>query len=269
MINVLVIDNSTGCSRSIRKAIPTAGINGFKIDFKTSSRGLLKDFRRHHYDVCVVDAPSNGSQLYSHLRSLGYAIPVVLVTSDDAREVATAMRSGVADCLLREDLTAAGFERTICSVVEEARALIEQRERECRYRALMDNAADLICTHDLDGNLTSMNFPCEQLLGYSRDEWSKLAMAEIVDREYQARTQEVIQQTMDTRSKTFSRLVMVTKCGQKISVEANSHLIYDAGRAVEIQWIARELNPDSRAVKEILDSAPLYAPNRTIQGMTA
>lgn len=260
MIKVLVIDAAAGCYRTIRKLMPPAGITGFKIEFMTSHRGVLEALSCDHYDVCVIDAArGNGPQLFSQARSLGCAAPIVLVTSDDAREAVAAMRSGVADCLFRDDLTAAGVERIICGVVEQARSAVQQRERECRYRALMDNARELIWAHDLDGNLTSMNPPCEQLLAYAREEWSDLAMSQMFDFEYRDAAQQVIQETLDARRKTFSRMVILTKRGEKISVETSSHLIYDEGRAVEIQWIARELNYDRRAFEKAPGDAPIHS----------
>jgi PAS domain-containing protein len=39
-----------------------------------------------------------------------------------------------------------------------------------RYRELFENANDIIYTHDLNGNFTSLNRSGERITGYSRDE---------------------------------------------------------------------------------------------------
>jgi diguanylate cyclase (GGDEF)-like protein/PAS domain S-box-containing protein len=49
---------------------------------------------------------------------------------------------------------------------ERGREAAQLREREDRYRDLVDNSADLICTHDLDGRILSANRALITTLGY-------------------------------------------------------------------------------------------------------
>ena len=241
MINILVIDHAAGSSRGVRNILPKAGLPGFKIDFTTSYRDILEGFRGKAYDVCLIDSASgNGPRLFAQARSLGFAAPVILVTSNDAGEAVYAIRSGISDCLIRDDMTAAGIERSICCVVEQARASSQQCEREQRYLALIDNTDEIICTHDLKGNLTSMNATGEQMIGYSQEEWSHLNVSQVVASEYRNLVGQMIRETLDARRQRFYEIKIVTKQGLSVPVEVGSHLIYLHGKAVEVQWIARD-----------------------------
>src|ERR1041384_344531 len=59
-------------------------------------------------------------------------------------------------------------------ITEARRAEISIRESEERYRELFENANDIIYTHDLQGNFTSLNRTGERITGYPRDEASRL-----------------------------------------------------------------------------------------------
>jgi PAS domain S-box-containing protein len=54
------------------------------------------------------------------------------------------------------------------------------REREDRYRDLVEHSCDLICTHDLDGRLLSINELPEKVLGYSRNEILNTPMRDLI-----------------------------------------------------------------------------------------
>jgi PAS domain-containing protein len=55
-------------------------------------------------------------------------------------------------------------------ITDSRRAEASIRESEERYRELFENANDIIYTHDLQGNFTSLNRSGERITGYSREE---------------------------------------------------------------------------------------------------
>lgn len=67
---------------------------------------------------------------------------------------------------LRRGVRRIGVTQDITEQVESTRALLESEEK---YRDLVENSHDLICTHDLEGRVTWMNELPAQILGYSRD----------------------------------------------------------------------------------------------------
>jgi PAS domain S-box-containing protein len=54
------------------------------------------------------------------------------------------------------------------------------REREDRYRDLVENSEDLVCTHDLEGTLLSANPAPARLLGYAVSELLKMPMRQLI-----------------------------------------------------------------------------------------
>lgn len=258
MIKILVIDHAAESSRGIRKALPETGIPGFKINFTTAYRDILEGFRGKDFDICVIDSASgNGPRLIEQARSLGCAAPVILVTSNDASEAVNAIRSGVADCLIRDDITAASIERLICSVVEQARESAQQNERARRYLALIDNADEIILSHDLQGSCTSMNTIGVQVTGYAQNELLNLPVLQIVSQSHRKVAQQMVSQTLDARRPTLCEVEIVTKQGQPVLVEASLHLVYHEGKVVEVQWTARLLSSPRQSSGMLVRGAQL------------
>ena len=56
------------------------------------------------------------------------------------------------------------------------------RASEDRYRDLVENSQDLICTHDLDGKLLSVNAAAVRLTGYAREALLRMNMADLLTR---------------------------------------------------------------------------------------
>ena len=246
MINILIVDHGAGALLSLRKLMSPNDASGLNIDFTNDYRDVLEGFRSKDYDVCVIDsATGNGLGLFHQVRSLGCDAPIVLVTSNDAAEALNAIRCGVADCLVRDEMTVASVERLICTVAEQERVFTQQSERELRYLALVDNADELIFTHDLTGRFTSLNLTAQQLMGYAQEEWLSLRLPEVVGPDYRNEVAEMIRLTLDSRHQMSGAFDFVTKQGKTISIEARTHLIYQLGRVVEIQWIARDLSVSS------------------------
>jgi PAS domain S-box-containing protein len=157
---------------------------------------------------------------------------------NDAREAIRAIRQGASDCLIRDDLSAAGIEHSVCCVVEQARNASLQNQREQRYLALLDNANEMIYTHDLDGNFTSMNRIGEQLIGYSQSEIMEMNLSQLIAPEYRILVENLIAQTLDAQTQIGNEVELITKYGRRIMVEINTHPINQDGKTLEFQGVA-------------------------------
>ncbi|MEP6911304.1 MAG: PAS domain S-box protein [bacterium] len=238
MISVLLVDHALENPDSIRRFLAVSG-NDVKLTCVYTYRKILEGFRNKTYDVCLIDsAADNGLKLFFQARSLGCTTPIVMVTSNDAREAIRAIRSGVADCLIRDDLSAVRIEHSIYSVVEKARSISLQHQRERRYLALLDNSNGIFYTHDLKGNFTSINRAGEQLMEYSQREILNMNILEIVAPQHRELVDKMIKRTLDAQIQTADQVELVTRHGSNLKVEINTHPIYREGKTIEVQGIA-------------------------------
>ena len=74
------------------------------------------------------------------------------------------------------------------------------RESEDRYRDLVENSQDSVCTHNLDGRLLSLNPGPARLLGYEVDELLTIPMREIVAPEFQEQFDDLSEENCGERS---------------------------------------------------------------------
>jgi PAS domain S-box-containing protein len=239
MIRILLVDHVLESHSSIRKLLLASGGNDFKLDCAVSYRETMEEFRSTAHDVCLIDsAPGNGLRLFAQARSVGCTVPIVLVTSD-ASETIKAFHIGAADCLIREELSAAQIERSICCVVEQARGSALQDQREVRYLGLINNSDEMIYTHDLNGNFTSMNRTGERILGYSEREILEMNVSQIVVPAYRVIVANMIERTLDAQRQEVEEIELVTRDGRNLTVEVRTHPIYHQGKAMEIQVLTR------------------------------
>ncbi|MFN2491919.1 MAG: PAS domain S-box protein [Pyrinomonadaceae bacterium] len=241
MIDILIVDHAAENVRSVRNLLSEVVVTGFRLHFVTDYREILLGFRSKAYNICLIDsATGNGLRLFTQARSLGCETPVILVTSNDARDVIRAFRSGVADCLTRQHMTPSTIESSICCVAEEAGISLMRVERERRYLALMDNTGETICTHDLEGKLTSISRSGELSIGYSQEVSLNLSVTQLVAPDFHDVVEQMIKQTLDSQRQTSYQIEILNKNGHTFPVEVETHPIYQDGRVVEVQWIVRQ-----------------------------
>lgn len=145
---------------------------------------------------------------------------------------------------------------------EEALKLSEER-----FRDLFENANDLIYTHDLLGNFTSLNRTGEVITGYSREEALKMNISQVVAPEYLEQARQMINSKIEGELPTSYELEIITKSGERVTLELSTRLIYKDNKPVNVQGIARNITERKRTEEQLQRSAmfdPLTnLPNRT------
>ncbi|MEW6157821.1 MAG: PAS domain S-box protein [Verrucomicrobiota bacterium] len=128
--------------------------------------------------------------------------------------------------------------------------LAEEAALEERFRDLFENASDLIFTHDLQGNLTSINKAGERLTGYSRAEFVQLNLAEIVEPE-QRDWVHMIEAKIAEGARTTYELEIRAKDGRRIFLEVSSRVSRPPDAPPLVQSIARDVTSRKQAEEAI------------------
>src|SRR5256714_4056044 len=147
------------------------------------------------------------------------------------------------------ELAEANRELTI-KILERERAEEALRESEERYRDLFENANDIIYTHDLAGNYTSVNKVCEKITGYTSDEALGMNLTQSIAPEYLETALRMHAGKMNDKAPSAYELEIVAKDGHRIALEVSSRLTYQDGKPAGVQGIARDITARKRAEAE-------------------
>jgi two-component system cell cycle sensor histidine kinase/response regulator CckA len=136
-----------------------------------------------------------------------------------------------------------------------------------RYRELFENANDVVFTHDLNGSLTSLNRAGEILTGYSRAEALGMDIQTIVAPEHRQVAREMLERKLGGETKTTYELDLVAKDGGRLPVEVSTRLIFQMGKPVAVQGIARDIGERRRLESRLLQSHKMEAVGRLAGGV--
>src|SRR6266849_4211509 len=125
---------------------------------------------------------------------------------------------------------------------------------ESRKDAILKTALDIIYSHDLQGNYTSMNKAGEQITGYSPEEALNLNLKQTVTPECLATVQEMLKRKLAGEKVTAYEMEIIAKDGRHITVEANTKLVLQEGVPVGVQGIARDITERKRMEKALRES---------------
>jgi two-component system cell cycle sensor histidine kinase/response regulator CckA len=149
------------------------------------------------------------------------------------------------------------------------RSMAEQalRRSEERYRDLIENAHDMIYTHDLDGNYTSMNAAVEYIAGYTPEDVLSMNIRDIIMPDELPRVNEMISRKLQGGRVTNYELNIRAKDGRTITVEVNTRIVYRDGEPVGIQGIARDITGRKNLEEQLLQAQKLESVGRLAGGI--
>jgi len=128
------------------------------------------------------------------------------------------------------------------------------RIREEQYRDLYENANDLIYTHDLKGNFTSLNRAGEVITGYKREEAMKMNLSQVVAPEFLEAARAMTTRKVAGEAPGTYELEIVAKEGNRVSLELSTRLIIQDGKPVGVQGIGRDITERKRADSALRES---------------
>ena len=192
----------------------------------------------------------------SEIEHIGSALSAIKAQSDYYREWQFRRKDGsiFAAEVIATMMPDGNLMGMIRDITQRKRVEQELSKSEERYRDLVENAHDIIYTHDLEGNYTSVNKASEHITGYTREEALKMNQTHTVAPEYLETIRQMIARKLAGEDETVYDLEIFAKDGRRIAVEVNTRLIYQDGAPAGVQGIARDVTERRRA-EEMLRAA--------------
>lgn len=132
------------------------------------------------------------------------------------------------------------------------------RESEVKYRDLFENANDLIYTHDLSGNFTSLNRAGERITGFSRDEALTMNITQVVAPHSLTAARRMTAKKIAEDISTTYEIDILSKDGRIVPLELSTRLIYEKGKPAGVQGIGRDVTERRRQDEAIKSSELRY-----------
>ncbi|MDT5157449.1 MAG: two-component system, cell cycle sensor histidine kinase and response regulator CckA [Acidobacteriota bacterium] len=150
------------------------------------------------------------------------------------------------------------WEGSLEDITEYKQAAAALQASEERYRDLVENARDIIYTHDLEGNYTSINKACERITGYTREETLSLSLKQAVAPEYLEKARWITSGKLMGEEGKFYDLEIIAKDGHRIAVEVNARMVFQDDVPVGVQGIARDITERKQAEARLRESEEKY-----------
>jgi PAS domain S-box-containing protein len=132
-------------------------------------------------------------------------------------------------------------------ITERKRAQEELERSEEKYRSLLENANDIIYSHDLQGNYLTINRACEEVTGYTRKEiLGGLNIAQVVVPEHLELAKEMTRRKLTDPSPTVYEVDIFTKDRRRITLEISTRIAFRDGQPVAVEGIGRDVTERKR-----------------------
>jgi PAS domain S-box-containing protein len=142
-------------------------------------------------------------------------------------------------------------------ITQRKRAEEALRESEDRYRDLVEHSQDLLCTHDLQGNLLSANPAPARILGYEVAELLKIPMQKMIAPEYREQFDAYLER-MKTAGKDRGLMAVLTRTGERRIWEYNNTLRTEGVPAPVVRGMAHDITDRMRAETKLRASEQLF-----------
>lgn len=150
------------------------------------------------------------------------------------------------------------YEGTARDITERKQAERALRESEERYRDLVENSRELICTHDLEGKILSVNRAAQELFGYELHEFiGGKNIRDILALRVRDRFDDYMQRIL-TGGGTSGTMLIETRYGEHRLLEYYNSLRTEGVAAPIVRGIARDITEKRRAETALRESEERY-----------
>lgn len=160
-----------------------------------------------------------------------------------------------------------GMRTTVEDITDRELADRAVREAEARYRDLVENARDVIYTHDMDGRYTSLNRAAEQITGYTRQQALAMNVYDVIAPEFVDTVRAMTEQKLAGKEITVYEIEIVASDGHRVPVEVSSRFIYKDGLPIGVQGIARDVSERKQLEEQLRQSQKLESVGQLAGGI--
>jgi PAS domain S-box-containing protein len=169
---------------------------------------------------------------------------------------------GIGNNLLDNPIVA-GFVMNVRDITDRKKMEEALRESEERYRALVENASDIVYRLDGTGHITYVNPSGLRVTGYKEEEiigknYSTLIRPDMRDEAMKFFGRQFVKRIKNT----YSEYPILTKDGHEVWIGQNTNLIVEDGHVIGFQAVSRDITEPKQVASE---KAKLDSRNRRFQ----
>jgi two-component system cell cycle sensor histidine kinase/response regulator CckA len=247
---VLILDDDPESTKTLSVALSARGYVPIAVG---QGRAALASVQAEMPAVALIDLPLEdmpGPQLVADIKQSCPGVECIMLTPHASQASAIeAVNRGAYSYLLKPyDLEQVLI--TIRTAIE--RREIEQalRESEDRYRDLVEHSHDLLCTHDLQGYILSVNRGAAELLGYQPDDLLNRNIRDLLAPEVRDEFDAYLA-TIRNQGVARGLMLIQTSTGEKRVWEYNNTLRTDGVAVPIVRGMAHDITERRRSEEQI------------------
>lgn len=131
------------------------------------------------------------------------------------------------------------------------------KEKELKYRTIVENISDLICVHDIDGQILETNLQFKRNIGYSYAELIGINIKDLIPVKYKKSFKDYLQRIRDN-GEDDGVFVISNKDGRELILEYSNILVRGSDNTFEVYGFAKDITDRWTAEKALANSEKRY-----------
>jgi PAS domain S-box-containing protein len=221
------------------------------------AKKLLEE-KGKNFDAILLDLSlpdKSGQSLLDEILPVAHPIPVIVLTGySDIEFGIKSLSLGIADYLLKDELTATSLYKSIVYSIERKEISINLKDSEKRYKDLFHLSPQPMWVYDLETwAFLDVNQSAVNHYGYSKDEFLSMSVLEIRCSSEEEELKERIKKVREIQH-TFSKGIFNhrKKNGEVIQVDVQGNIIEFKGKKAEL-ILANDITERMNYIRDVED----------------